>query len=108
MLAQTAIAAAENGTASRRNENRLRNQRSKSNCRSREGPNGLRKTQTFERERFMTADEIRETNYGEVAYLREIAAQLAVHNEHLDRLEWLAENVISLNCGGLQVKVNHD
>lgn len=38
--------------------------------------------------------------------LREIAAQLAEHNAHMARLEWLAENVISLNCGGLQVKVN--
>ena len=58
----------------------------------------------------MTAKEIREetAQWQLNAYLREIAAQLAVHNEHLDRLEWLAENVISLNCGGLQVKVNHD
>jgi hypothetical protein len=56
----------------------------------------------------MKAEDIRDTNWEVTAYLREIAAQLAVHNEHLDRLEWLAENVISLNCGGLQVKVNHD
>ena len=50
--------------------------------------------------------EIRGTNWEVTAYLREIAAQLAKHNAHLERLEWLAENVISLNCGGLQVKVN--
>jgi hypothetical protein len=56
---------------------------------SREGPNGLRKTQTFERERIMTADEIRETNYGEVAYLREIAAQLAELNENIKLMQQL-------------------
>ena len=58
----------------------------------------------------MTADEIRSTPVGfpksPDEMLREIAAQLAEHNAHLNRLEWLAENVISLNCGGLQVKVN--
>ena len=54
----------------------------------------------------MNAKEIRDTNWEVTASLREIAAQLAKHNAHLERLEWLAENVISLNCGGLQVKVN--
>ena len=38
--------------------------------------------------------------------LIEIAAQLAEHNAHMERMEFLLENVISLNCGGLQVKVN--
>jgi D-ribose pyranose/furanose isomerase RbsD len=47
----------------------------------------LRKTQTFERERIMTADEIRETNYGEVAYLREIAAQIAELNENIKLMQ---------------------
>ena len=32
----------------------------------------------------MTADEIRETNYGEVAYLREIAAQIAELNHRME------------------------
>jgi D-ribose pyranose/furanose isomerase RbsD len=45
------------------------------------------KTQTFERERILTADEIRETNYGEVAYLREIAAQLAELNENIKLMQ---------------------
>ena len=36
----------------------------------------------------MTADEIRETNYGEVAYLREIAAQLADLNENLKSFDY--------------------
>jgi hypothetical protein len=35
----------------------------------------------------MTADEIRETNYGEVAYLREIAAQLAELNENIKLMQ---------------------
>ena len=38
--------------------------------------------------------------------LVEIAAQMSEFNAHMDRLEWLAENVINLNGGGLQVKVN--
>ncbi len=42
----------------------------------------------------------------ELSLLAEIAAQLAEHNAHMERLEYLAENVISINCGGLQVKVN--
>jgi hypothetical protein len=49
------------------------------------------KTQTFERERIMTADEIRETNYGEVAYLREIAAQIAELNQNIRAKELKAE-----------------
>ncbi len=49
------------------------------------------KTQTFERERILTADEIRETNYGEVAYLREIAAQLAELNQNIRAKELKAE-----------------
>jgi D-ribose pyranose/furanose isomerase RbsD len=47
----------------------------------------LRKTQTFERERIMTADEIRETNYGEASYLREIAAQIAELNENIKLMQ---------------------
>lgn len=35
----------------------------------------------------MTADEIRETNYGEGAYLREIAAQLAELNENIKLMQ---------------------
>ena len=45
------------------------------------------KTQTFERERIMTADEIRETNYREASYLREIAAQLAELNENIKLMQ---------------------
>lgn len=37
----------------------------------------------------MTADEIRETNYGEVAYLREIAAQIAELNENIKLMQQL-------------------
>jgi predicted RNA-binding protein with EMAP domain len=54
----------------------------------------------------MTADEIRNTNHGEISYLREIAAQLAEHNQHLGRIEFLLENIIDFNRGGLQVNVN--
>ena len=39
----------------------------------------------------MTADEIRGTNYGEVAYLREIAAQLAELNANIRTKELKAE-----------------
>ena len=35
----------------------------------------------------MTADEIRETNYREAAYLREIAAQLAELNENIKLMQ---------------------
>ena len=49
------------------------------------------KTQTFERERIMTADEIRETNYREASYLREIAAQLAELNQNIRAKELKAE-----------------
>ena len=68
----------------------------------------------------MTADQIREQwnqsmldhlqeedlPFATAGILVEIAAQLAEYNAHMDRLKWLAENVISLNCGGLQVKIN--
>ena len=49
------------------------------------------KTQTFERERILTADEIRETNYREASYLREIAAQLAELNQNIRAKELKAE-----------------
>jgi len=45
------------------------------------------KTQTFERERILTADEIRETNYREASYLREIAAQLAELHENIKLMQ---------------------
>ena len=35
----------------------------------------------------MTADEIRETNYREASYLREIAAQLAELNENIKLMQ---------------------
>ena len=39
----------------------------------------------------MTADEIRETNYREASYLREIAAQLAELNQNIRAKELKAE-----------------
>jgi hypothetical protein len=66
----------------------------------------------IKRERNMTSEQIRKLVVNaesiQLVLIAEIAAQLVEHNAHLDRLEWLAENVISLNCGGLQVKVTHD
>ena len=41
----------------------------------------------------MTADEIRGTNYGEVAYLREIAAQLAELNQNIKLLRPVDEEM---------------
>lgn len=62
----------------------------------------------------MTADQVRKfdlapTGGSDEFYqgmLREAVAQLAELNEHIGRLEFLAENVINLNHGGVQVKVN--
>jgi len=81
----TVTAAQENGMARNRSADRLLSR--ESFYRSRTRHDGLRKTQTFERERIMTADEIRETNYGEVAYLREIAAQIAELNENIKLMQ---------------------
>ena len=40
----------------------------------------------------------------QLSLMAEIAAQLAEHNEHMARLEYLVEGVINLNAGGLQVR----
>jgi hypothetical protein len=41
-----------------------------------------------------------------VQMVAEIAAQLCELNQHISRIEFLLENVIHLNGGGLQVEVN--
>jgi len=65
----------------------------------------------------MTAEQIRklasdESNWdggfdqNRMILIGEIAAQLSEHNAHMERIEFLLENCISINYGGLQVKVN--
>lgn len=41
----------------------------------------------------------------QLSLLAEVAAQLAELNTHMGRLEWLAENTINLQNGGVQVKL---
>lgn len=65
----------------------------------------------------MTADQIRELaarstknnkeeNEIGILIVAEIAAQLAELNTRIGKLEYLADNVINLNHGGVQVRVN--